>query len=94
MSRVGASEFNTLLRYAGNAQNSEVVPALLVRTLQHIVLKSACYRFTTTKRRNKRKMKDRKMIEVNIKYGISNSDEGEIREVTVEMSEASARGLT
>lgn len=34
------------------------------------------------------------MIKVNIKYGVSNSDAGEIREVTVEMSEASARELT
>ncbi|MBR3806700.1 MAG: hypothetical protein IKJ13_07730 [Clostridia bacterium] len=34
------------------------------------------------------------MIKVNVKYGVSNSDAGEIREVTVEMSEASARELT
>lgn len=34
------------------------------------------------------------MINVNVKYGLSNSDAGEIREVAVEMSEASARELT
>ena len=33
------------------------------------------------------------MVKINIKYGVSNSNEGEVREVTVEMSEASAREL-